>query len=424
MASMRSEDQLLLYCARVCIDDAAAQRVKALLPDGVDWTYLLQAANRHGLLPLVYRRLSDTCADAVPEPVLDRLRTLFERNTERNLFLAGELMRLTNLLQARDIQAIAFKGPALASSAYGHVALRQFCDLDILIDARDLPQARDLMVSLGYQPQFRLAGAQEKAFLQTQCDLMFTRPDTRIFVELAWGVVPRYFGFDLAAPDLWKRGTRTPRDTGGLTTLLPEEHVLALCVHATKHLWQRLVWVRDVAEVIRAETDLDWPHLLDLAERLRVRRILFLGLVLAGDLAGVSIPNEVWRRAEAEPAVGDLARQTRRRLFRREGRLAGQWSVGRFQWKARERLGDRLRFFARWALTPTPADWAAVPLPDALFSFHYVLRPVRLAAARAFGLAKRIRRRGSRPTVASPPSMLVFGEMDSSGEPPRAHSIR
>ena len=64
---MCAEIELLLCCARTCVDSKTAARVKVLLRQGVDLAYLMRIARRHGLLPLVYWNLHKVCP--VPKDV-------------------------------------------------------------------------------------------------------------------------------------------------------------------------------------------------------------------------------------------------------------------------------------------------------------------------------------------------------------------
>ena len=48
---------VLLCCARTRMDAASGARLRGLLQAGVDWDSLVEAAFRHGLLPLLHLNL-------------------------------------------------------------------------------------------------------------------------------------------------------------------------------------------------------------------------------------------------------------------------------------------------------------------------------------------------------------------------------
>src|SRR5262249_9559360 len=126
----RPELRLLLYCARMYLEAREANQIKSLVSKDIEWTYLVRIARAHAVMPLLYRTLLSTCPDAVPNEILEQLRDHFYANAGRNLFLTKELLKLLHLFEANKIAAIPYKGPVLATSIYGNLALREFGDLD------------------------------------------------------------------------------------------------------------------------------------------------------------------------------------------------------------------------------------------------------------------------------------------------------
>ncbi|MGH9891867.1 MAG: nucleotidyltransferase domain-containing protein [bacterium] len=146
------EIELLICCARTHIDPGTSDKIRTLVAKDIDWAYLIRKAWRQGTTPLLYLGLGSTLPRAVPENVLDTLRSSFHANAARNLFLAGELIRLVDLFDSHRIPAIAYKGPALAVSVYQNLALRQFSDLDILVHPWDFYfSAQDLLIAHGWR---------------------------------------------------------------------------------------------------------------------------------------------------------------------------------------------------------------------------------------------------------------------------------
>ena len=54
------EHELLVCCARTCMDAEHAERIRFLLSKNINWPFLLQAALYHGVMPLLYRSLQAT----------------------------------------------------------------------------------------------------------------------------------------------------------------------------------------------------------------------------------------------------------------------------------------------------------------------------------------------------------------------------
>lgn len=376
--AIRPEDQLLLDCARISMDPGRASRIRARVREGLDWASLLQKALPHGMMPLLYWHLNAACPESVPRPILDHLRSQFLRTLRTNLFLAGELLRLLERLDAVGIPAIPYKGPVLAESLYGSMALRPFRDLDLLVHAENVPRARDVLISQGYRGHFHLNRVHEAAFLRSQCELAFVRDHDGVIVELHWAITPRYFSFSLDPDRLWPRVESV--SLGGRTVLSfsPEDLCLILCAHGCLHLWERLEWICDVAQVLQVHKGMNWEQLLAHARALGSERMLFLGLLLANDLLEAPLPKRVMQKVRADPAARSLALQVCHRLFREIHRPPDLPQLLLFHSAAKERLRDKLRYWFRLAVTPTPGDWGLLPLPECLSHFYYGLRPIRI----------------------------------------------
>jgi hypothetical protein len=377
---IRPEDDLLLCCSRTELDSERAEKIRVLLQKEINWSYLIETALRHGLMPLLYRNLKSICPDAVPEAVLDQLRQYFLANAARNFFLTEELLNLLHLFEGHGIPAIPYKGPALAASIYGDLTLRQVSDLDILIRKEDMLEARDLLVPLGYRPQFQLTHAQAAAYQRSQYEFLLIRNKGRLTVELKWEIVDRFFSFPMDYECLWGRLKPISLDGKEVLTFSPEDLLLILCVHGAKHLWTNLIWVCDVAELVHLYRGLDWEWVMKQASTVGGQRMLFLGLFLARSLLDAPLPEEIRKQVEAEPMVKRLAKQVEQRLCQESDGLTGLWETSLFHLKARERLKDRICYCSRLAMSTTPGDWTFQSLPDSLLPLYYLIRPIRLAA--------------------------------------------
>ncbi len=361
------EDELLLCCARTALDTESAERIRALLRENIDWSTLLQTALWHGVMPLLHRSLHTTCPDAVPKPFLEQLRGCFYANAGHNTLLRTELLRLLQLLESHGIPTLPYKGAVLAVSAHGNLALRQFGDLDILTRKQDILRARDLLVSQGYRSMSPLSATRSAAFQRARRVYELLSQDGQIAVELHWAVTSWTFFFPLDPARLWERLETVSLGDTTVRSLAPQDLLLILCVHGAKHHWSKLVWVCDVAELLRAHPVLAWTSLLAQAKKLGARRMLCLGLLLAHELLGSALPKEVWNQIQADPIVPWLAAQVRRRLFTEPHGSLLALDHPAFYFRLRERLRDRVpcALYLTYSMLPSLAKTALLLSPQA-----------------------------------------------------------
>ena len=380
----RPEIELLLCCARTQPSSEISQQIQSLVQQSIDWDFLLQTAARHSVLPLLYQNLKTLCPEAVPKPVLSELRNLFHTNAAHNLFLTQELLKIIKLFQDNDIPVISFKGPVLALSAYGNLALREFGDLDILVHEQDVPKVTDLLISQGYRLPAQLADVQEKPYLQYpqffdsaqhKGSFIFSHSQRNVVLDIHWSLTPKDFSFPVDLKQWWDNTQSVSLVGRIVSTFSPENLLPYLCMHGTKHCWVLLRWVVDIAELLRVHQGIDWEQVTEQSHNLHTERMLWLGLLLASELLGTTLPEQVLLRIQADNTAKALSQQVCDHLF--DDPITGLEKYF-FIVKARERLLDKVWYFLSLIVTPTSKEWEFFPLPESLSFLYYLIRPMRL----------------------------------------------
>lgn len=392
ISELRPEDQLLICMARRDLDESTVQSIRSLLNrDAFDWDYVLATATSHGVAALLAHHLQSIECKVVPRSVLLQLQTENQQNSERCLWLAGELAKLAAAMQKAGIPCIPFKGPTLAITAYRDLGLRQFTDLDLFVHERDFARAKQVLAQHGFKPVRNLSSAREAAFLRFDNACAFDN-DRDVLLDLHWRFSPVHSSLPLETDDFWRRLESVNIGEQTLFTLSAEDLLLVLCCHGFTHQWERLVWICDVATLIGQRKNLDWNYLFRKAKRLGVLRIVLVGLRLAGDL-GASLPRQVRDRLERNGAVSRCAEELMTQLFApHKNHLSLLEWLGR-QLRMRERTRDKFTSLLRITLTPRDYDMMFASVPASLWLLYYLIRPIRMA--RAYGL--RLLNTGSAP---------------------------
>jgi hypothetical protein len=341
-----------------------------------DRVFAMAAA--HGMRPMLYRALKDLGGDEITARMRDTLQPFVQENLRENLRKTGELILLLRQFAKRDLSVIPYKGPTLAALAYGDLGLREFGDLDLLIRKEDFPAAQDLLIDHGYSPELFLTGRKAMSFAR-ECNVMaFWNPIKEVSVELHWELSPKYLPF---SPDFQRlRQRMIPSYPGGrqVLTLSTEDLLVYLCAHGAKHAWERLSWITDVAGLIHRRPELNWTDVCDLAIKQGCERVLALGLRLAHDLTGISLPAKMEEWVHSDEAVNGLSAKVTQWLFQEGGASRGLKEQTLFIVWTQRRWSDKLKSVAQVLLTPSVADWAAYPRLQNFPAVFPVLRPLRL----------------------------------------------
>ena len=379
--SKQNEIELLILCARVSIEPEIAARILALVPQIQDWEYVVQAAIRHGVRPLLYQSLNKSCPQSIPPDVLNRLRRFFQANAKRNLFLTASLFKVLSKFESHNISAVPFKGPVLAESVYGDLYLRSFVDLDILVYARDAFKAFNLLVSLGYGPEVELSSRQVRPYVKTEYSIALFAEGGGVIIELHWDMTGRYLGAPFRLEHFSDRLEHIRLMGREVYQIPPEELLLYLCIHGSKDCWDKLELISSVAGLIRSCKDIDWVRVEELAGRMKCERILLLGLFLARDLFSVEPPEPILMKMKKNRAIREIASEIYGGLFPKEiGDLAKQAGSDFSYYHLRVRNSglDKMLFVIRLVFRPSRQDWKQFPLSGRFAFLHYLLRPFRL----------------------------------------------
>src|SRR3974390_3255465 len=248
-ATLDAEWSLLLAACSPIPSQEKAECLRSLLREPIRWEHLVELADRHGTQPLLYQALAGV-ADALPAEHLQSLKQMYQTNLHKALFLSRELIRIVDQLATLGIEALPYKGLALAEVAYGDIALRHAGDIDLLIRPRDFPRVRDAVRELGYVPHLALSEAQERAYLKTGYECAFDGVAGPNLLEVQWAIQPRFYAIDFDMDRLFQRAVTVSVAGRPMKTPSSEDLLLVLSAHAAKHVWGRLVWLCDIARII------------------------------------------------------------------------------------------------------------------------------------------------------------------------------
>lgn len=362
----------------VCSPSATQASLRTLLSTPVQWKFLFELAERHGVQPLLFQSLSQV-SELVPAGEMSVLKRSYQTNLHKALFLSRELIRIVDHLSASGIEVVPYKGVALAEAIYGDIALRPSGDIDLLVRAREITRVRQAVRELGYAPHVELSEAEDRAYLKSGYECAFDGTAGPNLLEVQWGIQPRFYAVDFEMEGLFRRALTGTVAGRAMETPCSEDLFLVLALHAAKHVWGRLIWICDLARISSLPT-LRWKEIAVQAEELGVARILRVTLLLAEQLLSFPIPAAAEENLPEDPAAMPLAREVEAYITSEAIFDVESFAYFRLMLRMRERTSDRIRFVTRFVLTAGPGEWAAIRLPAALFPLYRIVRITRLGA--------------------------------------------
>ena len=345
LADTCPELELIICCLKVRRSAETDERIKTLLDSEIKWDDFIAVAAQHAVIPLVYNVLSNFSRQ-IPALALLRLKNINQVNVINNLYLTNELLKLVELMEANGIRSLPYKGPVAAEFIYGDLSLRQFGDLDILIAKKDILKTKKLFHSIGYLPKTIRTEEEDQAFIDSgqPYNYKFFSANGKVCIELHWMFTSKFNSFPVNYDRIMDNLTAVKIGDQSVPSLKPEDLLLIFCQHGSKHFWERLLWICDIANLIQNHPNINWEYVIDSSKKLGAKRMLFLGLNLAQGLLDVTLPNGISKQISADRKVFKLSQRVIEQLFFNPEKTIHGFESQLFSFQMRERLRDKARY--------------------------------------------------------------------------------
>ncbi len=292
------------------------------------------------------------------------------------LRMTAELFRILDQFASAGIDALVVKGPVLAIRAYGDPAMRSYGDLDLLVRQRDIRRATELMMAAGYDAAIPIA-AIDAGKIPGQ--YLFSKRDSTLLVELHNDFTLRYFPRRLPLEKFFERQTRVRLDSREAPALSVEDELVLICVHGAKHLWERLMWIADVAALVSRQSNLDWERAASTAKEVGADRMLHGGLQLAATLLKLRLPDHVLEEVKSDKVTAKLTGQILNWLPAAGYAPPGLFERAAFRLRMHGGLVSAPAYLMRLSLSPTEEDWKSGVEEKRHWFLDALRRPFRLA---------------------------------------------
>jgi len=356
-----------------------------------DWDYLVRAADRQGVAPLLHEWLRAQGNIAVPSAVASRLHDLYWIQHFRSRIMLGELERIFESARDAGIELLPMKGAVLSVEYYTTPALRPMSDLDLLVRLADLDRLDDMLSRLEYTPLESTPSYAGDAWLdRASLEHIWatTRDGVHVIVEYRAAALQTTTGrvgdLDRTLVNAlreytdatWQRAVRSRGNPSGRAQPSREDLLLHVAGHlAAQHSDFRLIWLHDLRSIVtQADGALDWAYVRERAAALRIAAATWAALQAAAEWVGAPIPASVLDdlRDATEPGSSTL-----------------------FQRWERRRLGEHLAAIGDADLSA--GGFAIWPVPAALSRMRGWMPRVKMLLWAAFPSREYLRHRGARP---------------------------
>ena len=332
--------------------------IQSLVAQTRDWGKVVRYAERHGLTVQLDQKLAEA-SHPLASLGSGLVKSDIRQNAQQTLLLTAELLRVMRALGAENIPAIPYKGPVLAATTYGNLAMRDFCDLDILVSENDIRRVLPIMLQLGYRAEYSLTPAQEAKYIRSACEYNFLHERSQAHVEIHWRVIPPKFGLKFEFDRLWSRARFAHIAGLKVPILSPEDALLVLSVHGFKHLWECLKLVCGIANLLLAQPELDWSYIEREANRIGAMRVVLVAISLANQMFDSGLPDLIQLRLRRDPTAKSIAKEIVNSYI--PGYSMSRLKARLLMLRAYTGFHDRATYLARSLFDPTTEELISAP---------------------------------------------------------------
>jgi hypothetical protein len=354
------------------------ERICELVEGELDWSAVLDLSSRHGVSPLLDDLLQNPEIDA-PHSITQQLHEQCRTRALNNLDHVGQLHRVIQALRDENIPVMAYKGPVIGHLGYNELGQRWFNDLDLLVSPDRILNAREVLLEAGFT-QENLVGVPPERLVEDPIfrwggEFHFIK-DSAIPVELRYQFVGKNADDQRIFYDLWDSRTSYTIANKTIPALSPEDHMVVLLAHGTKHGWNRLSWICDIA--LLSQQAIDWDTVLKKSEEYGWKNAVLLGLAVTAEFTNIKLPASIRQAISTTPRayIGCFVIQRAYRYPVEYTNMDTQAPFSILYLNSSKK--DSIKEAVDIATSPWEIDYQWISLPPSLYPLYYVVRPIRL----------------------------------------------
>lgn len=373
MINLSNEIALIIEC---CKEDQDQNAITKYINNISDWDKFRKLSYTHGVFPLIYKTLKNY---SIQQEQLQQLQQTNLEIVKKNMLLTSELIKVMQLLEDNGIEALAFKGPVLSQMAYGDVVSRQYVDLDILVKEDDLKKTYNLFLQNEYDTKIESEYLDNELFKQKNSDIQFISQKSNVLIEVHWKLFRSNFANKIDLTKTLYMSNLCNLNGQNIKVFSNEVLFVYLCMHGSKHGWERIEWLVDIQRFLANYENLDWNKIYNLAKMLECTLMVSLGLYLCNKYFATDILTTNF--SIKSPIIKKLELQT---IHYWNDSLVKQSEVERnykkfiYHYVLNDTLYLKMKFVFNTSFSINNGDISTINLPKGLYFMYYFIKPIRL----------------------------------------------
>lgn len=314
---------------------------------------------------------------SIPTEILNSMKLRNLDIIKQNMMMTSELIKVLKILEKNNIEAIPFKGAVLSQLAYGDVVYRQYVDLDILVKEEDLRKTFEILEENYYKASLEKEFIFNKLFLDKNSDISFINQKNNLCIELHWKLFRNKFSNGINNKDFFDLKNKLEINSYELYIFNNELLLVYLCMHGSKHRWERIEWITDIDRLLR-NYDIDLEIAYQIAKKYNCVKMLNLGLYINYKLYDTFIPQKYLNRLKKESYEKMIAYIFSEiiKTTNNKNETTRNFDSVKFHYSLNETFYEKILFLKKTYLEISNNDTASFNSDSILL--HYLNKPIRI----------------------------------------------
>ena len=228
------ESKLILSCVKITSTHEELETIDNLISKIKDWDYLVFTIIKRGAASLLYRKLPLLLNNnLIPSEAERKLKKTYYTTLNRNVKLYETFAKVAETFNKHNIRFIALKGIYLSEYLYQDIGLRQFSDIDLLVNEADGSTCLKLLKKLGFHAEHEYT---VNEFIDSKSQahynaMVFNEMSVEIHVKLQNASEKYQQNLD----EIWQKAQSITLNNVNAESLEFTDLLIHLCLHLDKH---------------------------------------------------------------------------------------------------------------------------------------------------------------------------------------------
>ncbi len=241
-----------------------------------EWLELMPYLMDHRLEGYIFKFFGSS----LPTELKEKLSLQWQAQWLKNHLYLKELQEINQLARAANLTLTVLKGAAMLPTFYPDLGSRQMSDLDLLVSSTEIVAFQEMLIKKGYQ--------EVKSAAWKANNFKFTLTKKVESFDLVVELHSKLFFLENQNVIWQSKGQE-------LKLLTPTDQLIHLIGHYSyQHTFLKLFWLIDIDRWIRHyDTEIDWLRLVDISEKLRMKKATNATLWMTHKFLGTPVPENM-----------------------------------------------------------------------------------------------------------------------------------